>query len=473
MIGTNYAVCHLQKSSGNDSGMSQHIERKDAKGNRYVPDNADSTRTHLNRELIKFPPGVSCRSAAIQHRINHAGLSRKVGKNQVHAIRIMLTGSHERMIQLEQSGNLDKWIAANLDWLRATFGQENVVSCVLHMDEHTPHLHATVVPIVTAERKRREREGERKYSAKSGPRLSVTDVMSRAKLHEYQSTYGAAMKTFGLQRGIVSSTANHLSRQQYNAKTIHEQEQKMDKLQEDVEALQAQAMAARQEYEESKSGIIAKGLSWIGCGELSKARKTIKEKESEIDKLSKQLSATDKQIAMMKAANEKQITEAKDSYKREISSAIARAEKAERTSADKDRIIEQLDRQVNPHRYQLSSGAELSDMRFFNPNPYTYTLKIWTKVGELEHNAVAYLSNNDSRLTAYRNGELTDHELVNELFQSDEQVNAEQSRLLESAIELLSGGPAQAHVGTGGGGSTASDSRWDGKTRDDFRPKRR
>jgi hypothetical protein len=76
-------------------------------------------------------------------------------------------------------------------------------------------------------------------------------------------------------------------------------------------------------------------------------------------------------------------------------------------------------------------------------------------------------------LTAYRNGELTDHELVNELFQSDEQVNAEQSRLLESAIELLSGGPAQAHVGTGGGGSTASDSRWDGKTRDDFRPKRR
>jgi hypothetical protein len=51
------------------------------------------------------------------------------------------------------------------------------------------------------------------------------------------------------------------------------------------------------------------------------------------------------------------------------------------------------------------------------------------------------LSDNDTRLTAYRNGELTAHELVNELFPSDEQVNAEQSHLLESTIELLSGGP--------------------------------
>ena len=32
MSNTQYAVCHLQRGSGNDSGMSCHIERKDAKG---------------------------------------------------------------------------------------------------------------------------------------------------------------------------------------------------------------------------------------------------------------------------------------------------------------------------------------------------------------------------------------------------------------------------------------------------------
>ena len=79
MSNTQYAVCHLQRGSGNDSGMSCHIERKDAKGKKYVPDNADAGRTHLNRELVKFPDGVSSRTEAIQHRINTAGLRRKVG----------------------------------------------------------------------------------------------------------------------------------------------------------------------------------------------------------------------------------------------------------------------------------------------------------------------------------------------------------------------------------------------------------
>ena len=62
MSNTQYAVCHLQRGSGNDSGMSCHIERKDAKGKKYVPDNADAGRTHLNRELVRFPEGVSNRT---------------------------------------------------------------------------------------------------------------------------------------------------------------------------------------------------------------------------------------------------------------------------------------------------------------------------------------------------------------------------------------------------------------------------
>ena len=94
MSNTQYAVCHLQRGSGNDSGMSCHIERKDAKGKKYVPANADAGRTHLNRELVRFPKGVSCRTEAIQHRIDTAGLRRKVGKNQTKAIRIILTRTH-------------------------------------------------------------------------------------------------------------------------------------------------------------------------------------------------------------------------------------------------------------------------------------------------------------------------------------------------------------------------------------------
>jgi hypothetical protein len=445
-----YAVCHLQKAKGNDSGMSCHIERKDANGKQYVPENTDKSRAHLNRELIKFPAGVTCRTEAIMHRIKAAGVERKISAKQNSVIRIVLTGSHDRMNEIEKSGKLNAWIDANLDWLKRTFGEENLVSCVLHMDEKTPHLHASVVPIVTEERKRREREGEKKYQKKSGPRLVATELMARHKLCEYQESYGNAMAQFGLERGVIGSPDHHKTSQQYNAQMIREQQQEIESLQENIEVLQA---LTDQIKRDAKDNVKAKVMSWLSTGDLTKARKEIEAKDREIATLQGKLNAAEQELAKMKAGYEKQLADAKNAYQRET--------------------INRLDRKVNQHRYQLSSGAELSNMRFFSPNSYTYTLKIWTKVGEIEHNAVAYLSDNDTRLTAYRNGDLTAYELVNELFPSDEQVNAEQSRLLESTIELLSGGPAQAHVGTGGGGSTASDSRWDGKTRDDFRPKRR
>ena len=64
-------------------------------------------------------------------------------------------------MEIANGGRLDSWIDANLKWLRETFGNENLVSCVLHMDEKTPHLHATVVPIVAGERVRRKRAHQR------------------------------------------------------------------------------------------------------------------------------------------------------------------------------------------------------------------------------------------------------------------------------------------------------------------------
>ncbi len=128
--------------------MSDHIERK------TIPSNADSTRTHLNRELIGEAGEVISRDHAITERIQSAGIKRKITPNQVRAIRIMLSGTHEDMMQVQQSGRLNEWCNDNLQWLYKEFGRENTVSAVLHMDEHTPHIHATVIPIVKGERRK-------------------------------------------------------------------------------------------------------------------------------------------------------------------------------------------------------------------------------------------------------------------------------------------------------------------------------
>mgnify|MGYP000655453437 CR=1 FL=1 len=53
------------------------------------------------------------------------------------------------------------------------------------------------------------------------------------------------------------------------------------------------------------------------------------------------------------------------------------------------------------------------------------------------------------------NGQITDEEFVNAVFDPQEQVNGKQAELLGAVFTLAAGGPAEVHVGTGGGGSSS------------------
>ncbi len=244
-----YAVLHMEKTSGTDSAMSAHIERT------IKPKNADESRTHLNRELIKFPDGVENRTQAIQYRLDTAGLTRKIGNNQVRAIRILLTGTHEDMERITNEGRLDEWCNDNLKYLADTFGKENIVSAVLHMDEQTPHIHATLVPIVRGERKRKKKEEQVKKRYRKKPtntvRLCADDIMTRAKLKSYQDTYAQSMSGYGLQRGIDGSEAKHISTRQYYRDLVQNTEQ----LQTDIGQLQDRKETAQEELKRAKKEV--------------------------------------------------------------------------------------------------------------------------------------------------------------------------------------------------------------------------
>ena len=240
-----YCVLHLEKAKGADNGMSAHIERT------IVPKNIDPTRTHLNRELVKFPDGVDNRTAAIRHRLDTAGLKRKIGKNQVQAIRIVLSGTHEDMARMENEGRLGEWCDDSVAWLRETYGAENLVSAVLHMDEETQHIHATVVPIVQGERRKQKKEenARRRYRAKApAPRLCADEVMSRASLIRYQDTYAEHMEKSGLNRGVRGSLAKHLSTHEYYRSLITQGED----IQANVATLLAREAEARRIIEEAE-----------------------------------------------------------------------------------------------------------------------------------------------------------------------------------------------------------------------------
>jgi Plasmid recombination enzyme. len=234
--------------------MSDHIERK------TIPSNADPTRTHLNRELIGEANEVRNRDHAITERIQSAGIKRKITPNQVRAIRIMLSGTHEDMMQVQQSGRLNEWCNDNLQWLYKEFGRENTVSAVLHMDEHTPHIHATVIPIVKGERRKASQEkqdGKKKYRKKSTDtaRLCADDVLTRDKMIAYHNSYSAIMEKYGLRRGERGSEARHVTTAQYYRNIQREKkeiEAEVQQLRQEKQETQVELVQAKREIKIDK-----------------------------------------------------------------------------------------------------------------------------------------------------------------------------------------------------------------------------
>lgn len=271
-----YAVLHIDKARGNDSAMSAHIERT------FVPNNVDASRTHLNRDLVQFPANVTNRTEAIAHRIATAGIYRKVADNQVKALRFILSGSHEDMLQLESDGRLEEWCHSTMQWLYTTFGKANVVAATLHADEETPHIHATVVPIVTGERRKARQEaenGKRKYKTKKNKiRLCADDLLTPKKLEEYQTSYAEQMRPFGLSRGVKGSEAKHRTNMEYYKELLKETKQKQLEEEELIQKVK--------ELEKQAGKLRVKGTlySLFGNSELDKAEQRIDELEQEVER---------------------------------------------------------------------------------------------------------------------------------------------------------------------------------------------
>ncbi len=248
---TQFAVLHIEKNKGSQIGLSKHISRE------TIPANADPSRLYLN----ETPVGSRNQMQDIKDRIKE-GVTQKtaIRKDAVKAMQIILTGSHEQMKVIESNGLLKDWMKQNISWLDKTFGKANVVNVTLHMDELTPHVHATVVPIT------------------SDGRLCAKDFMSKEHLKGYQTSYAKAMEPFGLSRGLEGSRAKHQDVKQYYAKLNYE----LPKINKEIEEKQETVKVLKNE--------IRVDTAWktvTGIVDGFAKRKENKDKEDEIASLKK------------------------------------------------------------------------------------------------------------------------------------------------------------------------------------------
>ena len=333
-----YISIQINKAKGAaDTGASDHIERK------TMPKNAAPTRTHLNRELVEFPDGVADRTKAISHRIRTADIKRKVTPDQVRAIRIVLSGTHEDMIRVQDEGRLNEWCDDNLQWLHRTFGKENTVSAVLHMDEHTPHIHATVVPIVTGERRKarkKQAEGRRTYRKKTDAvRLCADDLLTRERLVAYHDSYAVAMAKYGLQRGIRGSEARHTTTAQYYRdlkRQTGELEANVQQLQTEQRQAERQLDEVRKEIKsekleatktEAKTALVAKVGSLLGSGKLKELEADNRTLQGEVAARDESIELLQRQMQRQQEEHQRQLMELQAKHRRELSDKEAEHQK--------------------------------------------------------------------------------------------------------------------------------------------------
>lgn len=184
-----YAImrCKKLKSLGSVAASLQHCYRE-----RETP-NADASRTPQNDHY-----GASSTSSAMGAL--KALLPEKRRKDAVLAIEYIMTASPEWWESASKQQQ-DDFFERSRKWLADKFGAQNVIVSTIHRDETSPHLSAYVVPL------------------KEGGRLAAKDFIGgRNALRQDQTTYAAAVRSLGLERGIEGSKAKHTTIQQYYAR---------------------------------------------------------------------------------------------------------------------------------------------------------------------------------------------------------------------------------------------------------------
>lgn len=349
--------------------LERHIVRQEVKyvnGVRvetvWVPDNADVSKVHLNRELVSRevtdPSTGKAKTLTIQQavnrRIEEAGIT-KVRSNQNTCIEIIFSGSPETMCAMSPE-QVNAWANDTLAWAQSRWGYENVVSATLHCDEKTPHMHVIVVPIVQGQSRRsasKERMDAamgvdtRKYKTNTTRnRLCANEVYTKPLLYGYHTSYAETVgEKYGLSRGVraeLGSYKKHTSSIEYNRQLAEETAEK-ERLIKDLTADYAELTSA---VENTTSKLSAQREI------MSLQEKTIANNDVIIQNQEKQKAS----VVINDDAVEKQLAEKYVS----LAKLTEEEKRLERSITDKTAEFDTLDKKVQTRRQQLAEKVDLT-----------------------------------------------------------------------------------------------------------------
>ena len=178
-----YAILRFAKYKGPEIGRIEAHDERTKETYASNPD-VDISRSRLNFHLVK--PQRSYRAEA-ERQIAEAGC--RTRKDSVRVVETLITASPE-FFQGKTPKEVKAFFALALDFIKSKQSPKTIISAVVHMDEKTPHMHLSFVPIT------------------EDGRLSAKDILgNRKNLTKWQDDFWKFMvkKYPDLERGESAS----------------------------------------------------------------------------------------------------------------------------------------------------------------------------------------------------------------------------------------------------------------------------
>ncbi len=194
-----YLVCHMEKYHKTDIAP---VENENERDETYQASNPqiDFTRTRNNYNIIKRQRSYT---QFINDKIEALDLPTKVRKDAVLMCSFVVGSDREFFGRLSPSEQQQFFVDCTR-FFTERYGEANIISAVVHMDETTPHLHLNLIPIANG-------------------RLCAKTLFDRKELQNLQSEFHSAVgKKWNLQRGKEGSQAKHLDTAAYKLKKMSE-----------------------------------------------------------------------------------------------------------------------------------------------------------------------------------------------------------------------------------------------------------
>jgi len=204
-----FLVCHIQKFKSSDvKGMQIHNQRE-SKNSKNV--DIDHEKTKLNFDLHNRS-SVNYNKRVKEILENGYKGTRAIRKDAVVMTSTLVTSDSEFFKKLSPEKQKE-FFKQSYEYFKERYGEKNIVSATIHLDEKTPHMHLCSVPLT------------------EDGKLSAKTLLDRKSLREIQDELPKHLqaKGFVIERGKEGSENSHVEINEFKKQTAEELGKELDK----------------------------------------------------------------------------------------------------------------------------------------------------------------------------------------------------------------------------------------------------